>query len=111
MLTLTVHWSIISISRKAHSYPLTIKPGSVISFSICRRQSIHLPLPTTSKTVVNLSSILLDAVAQSVLSKGLNYAVCPMLLPTEDIICGAEKAICSVPAKDAEMSEKGWSGS
>jgi hypothetical protein len=31
------------------------------------------------------------------LSKGLNYAVAPSVLPTEDIITGTEKAIRSLP--------------
>jgi hypothetical protein len=31
------------------------------------------------------------------LSKGLNYAVAPAVLPVEDILCGLEKAIGNLP--------------
>jgi hypothetical protein len=48
------------------------------------------------KTVVN------SAVAQSVLSQGLNHDVTPAVLPMEDTISGTEKAICSLPDEDAE---------
>jgi hypothetical protein len=42
------------------------------------------------KTVINLSKILLEEAARSALSKGLNYAVAPGVLPVEDILCGVE---------------------
>jgi hypothetical protein len=42
----------------------------------------HPRLPTDNKkTVINLSKILLVEAARSALSKGLNYAVAPMVLP------------------------------
>jgi hypothetical protein len=46
------------------------------------------------------------------LSKGLNYAVAPAVLPTEDIITGTEKAICSLPDEIVEeIQETGSYGS
>jgi hypothetical protein len=59
------------------------------------------PPPTASKTVVNLSHVLLDAAARLTLSKGLSYTVNPVVLPTEDI-CGVVKAVCFLCDKDAE---------
>jgi hypothetical protein len=52
--------------------------------------------------VVNLSSVPLLVAAQLALSKGLNYAVAPAVLPTEDIITGIEKAIHSLADEAAE---------
>jgi hypothetical protein len=43
--------------------------------------------------LINLSSVLLEDAAYSALDKGLNYAVSPAVLPTEDFLTGAEKAI------------------
>jgi hypothetical protein len=38
----------------------------------------------------------LEDAAYSALGKGLNYAVSPAVLPTEDFLTGAEKAIVSL---------------
>jgi hypothetical protein len=49
-----------------------------------------------------LTSAVLEVAAQSALSKGLNYAVAPAALPTEDIIIGIENVIRSLPDEAAE---------
>jgi hypothetical protein len=62
----------------------------------------HPPLPTDNKkTVVNLSKISKEA-ARSALSKGLNYAVAPAVLPVEDILCGVERAVGALPEEIAD---------
>jgi hypothetical protein len=50
--------------------------------------------------VVNLSGNPLDEAVYSALRKGLNYAVAPTVLPTEDILTGVE-AIKALPAETA----------
>jgi hypothetical protein len=43
--------------------------------------------------LINLSSVPLEDAAYSALSKGLNYAVSPAVLPIEDFLTSVEKAI------------------
>jgi hypothetical protein len=63
----------------------------------------HPPLsPDNKKTIINLSKIPLEEAACSALSKGLNYAVTPAVLPIEDILCGVEKAVGALPEETAE---------
>jgi hypothetical protein len=58
--------------------------------------------PDNKKTVINLSEVPLEEADGSALSKGLNYAVAPAVLPVEDILCGVEKAVGALPEETAE---------
>jgi hypothetical protein len=63
-----------------------------------QQQNIRTP----KETVVNLSSQTLDDGLQSLLQKGLNYAVTPQNVPIEDLLTGVEKAVRSLPIESAE---------
>jgi hypothetical protein len=52
--------------------------------------------------MVNMNNVPLEEAAYSALGKGLNYAVSPVVLPTEDILAGVEKAIGFLSGEVAE---------
>jgi hypothetical protein len=47
--------------------------------------------PGNSRTVINLSEVLLEEAAYSALSKGLNYTVASRLVSFKDTLCGVER--------------------
>lgn len=54
------------------------------------------------RTIINLNSKHVDSATCSVLSKGLNFAVTPAMVPYKDIVCGVAAVIvdgvsCSAP--------------
>ncbi|MGR8252493.1 reverse transcriptase domain-containing protein, partial [Escherichia coli] len=57
-----------------------------------------------SNTVINLSNITLDKDTQSVLEKGMNFAITPKQIPYENIISNIEESITrnKIPTADAE---------
>jgi len=57
----------------------------------------HPPPTSVSNGVVNLCDTLLDGTMHSVLSEGMNCTVTPLVLPTDEILGGAEKAISMLP--------------
>jgi hypothetical protein len=60
------------------------------------------PLADNRKAVVKLSDVPLEDAAYSALSKGLNYAVAPAVLPIENFLGGVEKAVGTLPEEAAE---------
>ncbi|XP_014679428.1 PREDICTED: uncharacterized protein LOC106819296, partial [Priapulus caudatus] len=54
------------------------------------------------KWVVNISKYKLTTAEQSVLAKGLNYAITPNKIPTEEFIVATEQACHSMPTAEAE---------
>ncbi|XP_047110092.1 uncharacterized protein LOC124784849 [Schistocerca piceifrons] len=52
--------------------------------------------------VINLTNKELDKAKQEVLSKGLNFAPVPRILPKRDIISGIEQATSRLPEEAAE---------
>jgi hypothetical protein len=52
--------------------------------------------------VINLTDVPLEDTAYSALSKGLNYAVAPAVLPIEDFLSSVDKAVGSLPQETAE---------
>lgn len=55
-----------------------------------------------TRTVVNLSSKDLDEVTESILVKGLNFAIAPRTLPVKEIISAVEVAIKDLSLAEAE---------
>ena len=53
--------------------------------------------------IANQSKYPLDADSESILKKGLNFALTPTRIPVEDIICGVESAIGHLPPDEAEI--------
>jgi hypothetical protein len=69
-------------------------------------QPLHMAqYPSTvsiTKAVVNLTDTLLDDATHLTLLKGLNFANLQPVLPIEDILGGADKAISMLPVEAAE---------
>jgi hypothetical protein len=59
-------------------------------------------LADNSRTVMNLSGVLLEEAACSALNKDLNYAAHPGRIPVKDFFCGVEKAVGNLPEETAE---------
>jgi hypothetical protein len=55
------------------------------------------------KTVINLPSVNIDDTTISVLEKGLNFAVAPSTIPTEEIISNIEETVSKLPNDTAEL--------
>jgi len=70
-------WGLIDriTSRKVLAFPRTTKPDNAANFSACVRR------------------ITLHNATNSALSKGLNVAVSPSMMTTDDILGGAEMAV------------------
>ncbi|XP_049948312.1 uncharacterized protein LOC126456611 [Schistocerca serialis cubense] len=60
------------------------------------------PSLDTARTVVNIPTQTISEAATSVLSKGLNFAVRPTKIPTEEIIQSVEASLHQVPRVEAE---------
>ncbi|KAG8226356.1 hypothetical protein J437_LFUL010495 [Ladona fulva] len=54
------------------------------------------------RTVVNLSDRSISEAANSILAKGLNFAIAPDRIPTEEMIVSVEAAIRNLPRQTAE---------
>jgi hypothetical protein len=66
----------------------------------------HPTIETSKETVINLSGRTLDDGVSSLVQKGLNYAVTPRTIPTEDILAGVEKAVQLLPVEMAEEASQ-----
>ena len=59
----------------------------------------------TERTVINLSNEILDGPTKRVLAKGMNFALTPISIPYEQVICTVEETIIrnKVPTADADI--------
>jgi hypothetical protein len=71
-----------------------VKPGT-------RGNSSTDPSPIT-RLVINLCYMLLENAACSALSKGLKYAVTPVVMPVEDNLCRVKNITGALPTDTAE---------
>jgi hypothetical protein len=101
-LTLTLetdHFSsidkIISKQVEVHKSKVTNKHDTKFNSLICKNSnnSNNLTKNSSVNTVVNLSNKVLSDAENSILQKGLNYALTPSCIPIEKIICGVEECV------------------
>ena len=69
----------------------------------CTNEELQKLLEIKERWVVNLSDITLKPAAESLLRKGLNYAVTPSKLPVDEIITATEEACKQLPPGKADL--------
>jgi hypothetical protein len=76
------------------------------TFELFIHEDVHNTTNQICKTVINLSGQTPNDGVSSLLQKGLNYAVTPCTITTEDILAGVEKAVQSLPVDMVEEARQ-----
>lgn len=79
-----------------------VKERQKIKFNLLQGESNRQAMAQMKNMVVDLSYIRLTPAMESILAKGLNYALAPKTIPVKEVVCRVEMALKDVPGAGAE---------